>query len=57
MEKLLWSVREAALALGLSPYTVRAFIRRGQLNAVRLGRRVLLESAELSRLIARGREL
>lgn len=56
MEKLLWSVKEAALVLGLSPYTVRAFIRRGRLNPVRLGRRVLLESAELSRLIARGRE-
>jgi len=50
--KALKSVEEAAGLLGISPWTVRGYIRDGKLRPVRLGRRVLVEEAELERLIA-----
>lgn len=46
------SVEEAAGLLGISKWTVRAYIRDGRLKAVRLGRRVLLSEEELERLVA-----
>jgi excisionase family DNA binding protein len=49
------SVTEAAEFLRLSKWTVRAYIRAGKLNVVRLGRRVLIEKAELERLVAEGK--
>jgi excisionase family DNA binding protein len=49
--KPLMSVEEAAGLLGISPWTVRSYIHNGKLRPVRLGRRVLLEEAELERLI------
>jgi len=36
------SVAEAARLLGVSSYSIRNYIRRGELSAIRLGRRVLL---------------
>ena len=48
------SVEQAARLLGISPWTVRRYIHDGKLNAVRIGRRVLLAEDELERLIARG---
>ena len=51
------SVTEAAGLLGISPWTVRAYIRDGKLQAVRLGRRVLVEEAELERFVEEGRNL
>jgi excisionase family DNA binding protein len=54
--KLVWSVKEAALALGLSPWTIRRYIAIGKLATVRLGRRVLLEPSECFRLIEEGRK-
>jgi excisionase family DNA binding protein len=45
------SVDEAAGLLGISPWTVRAWIRDGKLRPVRLGRRVLLSESELERLV------
>ena len=45
------SVVEAARLLSISARTVRAWIRSGRLRGVRLGRRVLLNYAELQRLI------
>ena len=48
-------VKEAATALGISHWSVRKMVRRGRLVAVRIGRRVLIEPAELQRLIAHGR--
>jgi hypothetical protein len=35
---------------------VRAYIRAGKLSPVRLGRRVLVEEAELERFVAEGKE-
>jgi excisionase family DNA binding protein len=55
MERLLWNVKEAGLALGLSPWTIRRYISDGKLQTVRLGRRVLIEPVECRRLINEGR--
>jgi excisionase family DNA binding protein len=54
--KLLWNVKEAGNALGLSPWTIRRWITDGKIQTVRLGRRVLLEPAECHRLVEEGRE-
>ena len=53
MQQLI-SVEQAAGLLGLSTWTVRAYIRDGKLRPVRLGRRVLLAENELERLVAEG---
>ena len=53
----LLSVEAAARLLGLSPWTVRLYIRNGKINSVRIGRRVLVEPSELQRLIASGRKV
>jgi excisionase family DNA binding protein len=50
------SVEQAAGLLGLSTWTVRAYIRDGKLRPVRLGRRVLLAENELERLVAESQE-
>lgn len=50
------SIEEAARLLGISPWTVRGYIRDGKLKPVRLGRRVLLAEGELERLVAAGQE-
>ncbi len=49
------SVVVAADYIGVSPYTVRAWIRQRRVAHVRLGRRVLLDRADLERLIQAGR--
>ena len=49
------SIEEAAEVLGLSAWTVRAYVRKGRINPVRLGRRVLIEPCEIERVIAEGR--
>jgi excisionase family DNA binding protein len=54
--KLLWNVKEAGNALGLSPWTIRRYISDGKLRTVRLGRRVLVEPAECHRLVVEGRK-
>jgi excisionase family DNA binding protein len=51
MDKLL-DVYSVADTLALSPLTVRRYIARGRLKAIRLGRRVLVEPAELERFVA-----
>jgi excisionase family DNA binding protein len=50
-EQLLWNVKEAGAALGLSPWTIRRYISEGKLQPVRIGRRVLVEPAECRRLV------
>jgi excisionase family DNA binding protein len=55
MDRLL-NIQAAAEMLSLSPWTVRAYIRSGKIRAVRIGRRVLLESEELRRLVNEGRD-
>ena len=53
----LLSVARAADFLGISSWTVRAYIRNGRLVPVRLGRRVLLEEAEIERFIAEAKSV
>ena len=53
--KLLWNVKEAGNALGLSPWTIRRYITDGKLRTVRLGRRVLVEPSECRRLVEAGK--
>jgi len=48
-------LREAAELTSLSHWTLRQYIREGRLRAVRIGRRVLIEPAELERLVEQGR--
>ena len=55
MEEIAIGIRDAAKAVGLSVWAIRAWIRQGKVRAVRLGRRVLIEPAELKRLVALGR--
>lgn len=54
MEGLL-TVNQAAELLAISPWTVRKYIHSKRLNIVRIGRRVLIEPAELRRIIEEGR--
>ena len=49
--KLLWNVVEAGFALGISPWTIRLYLRQGKLRPVRVGRRVLLEPEECQRFV------
>jgi excisionase family DNA binding protein len=55
MEQLAMGLRQAAEAVGLSHWTLRAYARQGKIRAVRIGRRLLIEPAELQRLIEAGR--
>jgi excisionase family DNA binding protein len=49
MEPLL-TVERAAELLAISPWTVRAYIRKGHMTPVRIGRRVLLSNDEVERI-------
>lgn len=48
---LLWNVEQAAAALAISPWTIRAYIRQGRIKPVRIGRRVLFEPDECQRFL------
>ena len=54
MEPLAVSCEEAGRLLGVSRFTIRRAIKQGRLQAVRVGRRVLIPVAELERLISAG---
>lgn len=47
-------VREAARLTSLSTFTIRRYIRRGQLRAIRLGRRVVVPLESLENLVRDG---
>ena len=51
MDALL-SVREVADALGVHPETIRRLIHDGRLDAIRVGRVLRIDRAELDRFIA-----
>jgi excisionase family DNA binding protein len=51
----LWSIKHAADELSLSPHTLRRWIFQGRLPCVRLGRRCLLDPADIERFIAEHR--
>lgn len=50
-QRLAYSVREVASALGISNDLVRSMVQRGELQAIRLGRRVVIPAAELDRYV------
>ena len=50
-ERLTIGLVEASEALGISHWTLRRYIREGKIRAVRIGRRVLVEPAELKKLV------
>ena len=54
--KALKSIEEAAGLLGISPWTVRSYIKTNKLRPVRIGRRVLLGEDELERFVATGQQ-
>jgi len=51
MDALL-SVREVADALGVHPETIRRLIHDGRLDAIRVGRVLRIDRAELDRFVA-----
>jgi excisionase family DNA binding protein len=46
-----WSVEQAAEALGVSPHTIRAWLRQRRVPYLKLGRRVLLDPQDVQRFI------
>ncbi len=46
-----------AKALCVSPYTVRAWVRKGKLHPVRICRRLLFDPAEVARFLSDAREV
>jgi excisionase family DNA binding protein len=54
MDALL-DINTVARLLSLSPWTVRRLIFDGRLTPVRLGRRVLVEPAEVERFVSKAR--
>jgi len=56
-ERLAYSLREAAAALGISVGLVRLEIKRQALCPVRLGGRVMIELAEMRRYLRAGRRI
>jgi excisionase family DNA binding protein len=53
--KRLYSVDEARLYLGVSMWTVRAYVSNGKLPVVRVGRRILLDIHDLDSFIERSK--
>jgi len=45
------SVKEAAKIASLAPSTIRLFLRKGALNGLKVGRRVVIERANLDRFL------
>ena len=48
------TIRETAEELGLSPATIRSWIRQRKIGYVRLGRAVRIPASEIQRLVERG---
>jgi len=51
MEPLAVDIREAGRLTSLSPHTIRAYVRKGKIRAVRVGRRVLVPIESLQDLL------
>jgi excisionase family DNA binding protein len=48
-------VEDSARLLGVSPWTIRAWVRAGKLRPIKLCRRLLLEQTELERFVESAR--
>lgn len=56
MYRVLLSIPESADVLRLSPWTIRKYINQRKIRPIRIGRRVLIEYAEIERIIEQGRQ-
>ena len=54
LQPLAVSVPDAAAMLGLSPHTIRWYIRHGKIRPVRFGRRLSIPMSEIERLAREG---
>ena len=54
-DRRLLSVEEAAVIIGVSRYTLRAWLRQRRLAHIRLGRRVLFDLIDLDKFISANR--
>jgi excisionase family DNA binding protein len=52
IEKMAYSIRETAEAIGLHPNTVYELVKSGKLPAITLGRKILVSKLELSKWLA-----
>jgi len=53
VERVSYSVREAAMALGISSRTLHAYIKNGTIAHFRMGTRVLIPTDELKAFVER----
>lgn len=53
VERVAYSVQEAAMALGISSRTLRDYIKDGRIAHFRMGTRVLIPAGELKNFIER----
>ena len=56
-EPMLWTVRQTAAALAVCPKTLYTLTRAGQLRAVRVGRAVRYDVADVRRFIETAKEV
>ena len=54
LQPLAVSIPEAARLLGLSPHTIRAYIREDKIRVVRFGRKISISMSEMERLAREG---
>lgn len=52
MERLTYSINETARTLSLGRTSIYALIRDGRLEAIKLGRRTLIKTESIRRLVA-----
>jgi putative molybdopterin biosynthesis protein len=50
-EKMAYNIRETAEAIGLHPNTVYELVKKGELPAIKLGRKILISKLELSKFL------
>ncbi len=51
-DRIAYTVKEAAAALGVSEWMIREEIRTGKIESVKLGRRILIPRLALERLVS-----
>ena len=51
-ERIAYTVKEAAAALGVSEWIIREEIRTGKIESIRLGKRILIPRSTLERLVS-----
>ncbi|MGB7726316.1 MAG: helix-turn-helix domain-containing protein [Dehalococcoidales bacterium] len=52
VEKMAYSIRETAEAIGLHPNTVYELVQEGKIPSIKLGRKILVSKIELAKFLA-----